>query len=65
MITAKWRELIGYKNQSKPFTTNFADVKDILNAGRKIYEDYPKILKALAPNPDELELVRLVQYYKL
>lgn len=45
-FTKAWRTAIGYKN-SKGLNTANATFDDIQNAARKIYNDYPEILKAL------------------
>jgi len=46
-FTNEWRGLIGYINDNKKVITNNATREQVENAARKIYKDYPEILKAL------------------
>jgi RHS repeat-associated protein len=47
IFTNAWRKAIGYANDNVLVTTNNASTEQIYNAARKIYKDYPQILKAL------------------
>ena len=46
-FTNAWRKMIGYANSKNPLRTDNATKKDVLNAAKVIYKDYPEILKAL------------------
>lgn len=46
-FTSAWRNKIGYSNSKNPLRTNTAAKKDVINAARDIYKDYPEILKAI------------------
>ncbi|WP_237732421.1 RHS repeat-associated core domain-containing protein, partial [Flavobacterium sp. UGB4466] len=47
IFTNAWRAEIGYKGSSALTTTANATKEQIHNAARKVYKDYPEILKAL------------------
>ncbi len=47
IFTKAWRAEIGYKGSKSLITTANATAKDIYNAAKKIYKDYPEILKVL------------------
>lgn len=46
-FTTLWRLEIGYRNERKAFTTLTVTEDDIVKAARRIYKDYPQILRAL------------------
>jgi hypothetical protein len=46
-FTKAWRDAIPYKNSTSLLKTTTALPEDIYNAAKKIYKDYPDILKAL------------------
>jgi RHS repeat-associated protein len=47
IFTNRWREAIGYIGSKNPLTTATAKPEHIRAMARKIYEDYPQILKQL------------------
>lgn len=47
VFTNAWRAEIGYNGSKSVLTTGAATLNDVENAARKIYKDYPDILKAL------------------
>ena len=48
MFTKRWREVIGYDVVDKGRTTTTQATKeDIFEAAKKVYKDYPEILKVL------------------
>jgi hypothetical protein len=47
IFTRKWQEYIPYKNSPSPLNTLTATIVDVESAAKKIYKDYPEILKAL------------------
>lgn len=46
-FTTLWRLEIGYQNERKLRTTFTVSEHDIIQVARKIYSDYPQILRAL------------------
>lgn len=46
-FTKAWRNEIGYINDSKSLRTDNAKQQHVIDAAKKIYKDYPEILKAL------------------
>ena len=46
-FTVKWRLEIGLKNWNSTITTANATREEVLQAARRIYKDYPEILKFL------------------
>lgn len=47
LFTQRWRSLIGYNNMNSLIKTSTATYDDVINAAKKVYADYPEILKAL------------------
>jgi len=48
VFTSAWRKAIPYKNSKNPINTLTATQAQIKNAARRIYAEYPEILKALS-----------------
>jgi RHS repeat-associated protein len=46
-FTNAWRSFIGYNNDKKALITETANPEQIMDAARKVYNGYPKILKSL------------------
>ena len=44
-FTAAWRDVVGYVNSKKTLNTRTATRYEILEAARKLYQDYPELLK--------------------
>jgi hypothetical protein len=46
-FTAAWREEIGYKGSLNSVNTETATKDQVLSAAKKIYKDYPELLKTI------------------
>ncbi len=47
IFTKAWRDEIGHRGSNALINTTNATKDDVIRAARKIYKDYPEILKAL------------------
>ena len=46
-FTAAWKDAVGYVNSKKTLNTQTANRDAILEAARKLYQDYPELLKVI------------------